>query len=99
MKTPKSVVVSIVLSTTLVSVTSFAHADELKSAMVPVEAAYCRGKLAAMDASLDLSMTLGPSFGQRMIDVYEFCNDDPLRMDESSSYIRSTSVNVFETAE
>ena len=99
MKTLKFVVVANVLTASVVSAVAFANADELKSPMVPVEAAYCRQKFPATDDSSDPSMTIAPSLGQRTIDVYQFCNDDPLRLDEASSYIHSTPVNVFGRAE
>jgi hypothetical protein len=95
MKTLKPLPIANVLASCVLLTAAFANADELKSATVPVEAAYCRQKFPATDDSSDPSMTIGPSLGQRTIDVYQFCNDDPLELDESSSYIHLMPVNVF----
>ena len=99
MKTLKFVVVANVLAASVVSAVAFANADELKSPMVPVEAAYCRQKFPATDDTSDPSMTIGPSLGQRTIDVYQFCNDDPLGLDEALSYMHSTPLDVLRAAE
>ena len=98
MKTLKPLRIATVLASSVLLTAAFANADELKSATVPVEAAYCRQKFPANGDSSDPTTTIGPSLGQRTIDVYQFCNDDPLQLEDSSSYIHSMPVN-FWTAE
>ena len=98
MKT-RTLLLLVFFSTAVVLAAASAHADDLSSAIAPVEAAYCREKFPAIGEGSDPLTSAGPILGQRSIDVYQTCNDDPLKLEEVLSQTRLTRGNIFGAGE